>query len=124
MSVNKTVKKVKPIAKVTATKSKTTSSANSIRYRIVTRLEGANEVYEATAEIPGFKATKVLRNDGSTVFTTRSALTKACRDRATALKRLPVFDLGTPNSKNVPKSKKVSTFSSTSGVCPVTGASA
>jgi hypothetical protein len=120
----KTVKKVKPIAKATATKGKTAPSANSIRYRIMTRLEGSNEVYEATAEIPGFKATKVLRNDGSTIFTTRSALTKACRDRANALKRLPVFDLGTPTTKSSPRAKKVATFTPVSGACPVTGACA
>lgn len=111
-------------ASKTASKSKTVAAANSIRYKIVTRLDGSNEVYEATAEIPGFKATKVLRSDGGTVFTTRSALTKACKDRAIALKRLPVFDLGTPASKTAVKSKKVSTFTPTSGVCPVTGASA
>jgi len=111
-------------ARKTASKSKTVAATNSIRYKIVTRLDGSNEVYEATAEIPGFKATKVLRSDGGTVFTTRSALTKACKDRAIALKRLPVFDLGTPASKTAAKSKKVSTFTPTSGVCPVTGASA
>jgi hypothetical protein len=108
----------KPIAKT-----KSAVPANSIRYKIITRIDGSNEVYEATAEIPGFKATKVLRSDGGTVFTTRSALTKACRDRANALKRLPIFDLGTPAATKAPRSKKVSTFASTSGVCPVTGAS-
>lgn len=107
----------KPIAKT-----KSAVPANSIRYKIITRIDGSNEVYEATAEIPGFKATKVLRSDGGTVFTTRSALTKACRDRANALKRLPIFDLGTPAAIKTPRSKKVSTFASTSGVCPVTGA--
>lgn len=125
---NKTVAKAKTVVKSPAkkipAKTKTVVAANSIRYRIMTRLEGSNEVYEATAEIPGFKATKVLRNDGGTIFTTRSALTKACKDRANSLKRLPVFDLGTPATKNAPKSKKVSTFTPTSGVCPVTGASA
>lgn len=124
MSTSKTVKKVKPTAKTTAVKGKTTSSSNSIRYRIVTRLDGSNEVYEATAEISGFKATKVVRNDGTTVFTTRSSLMKACRDRANSLKRLPVFDFGSQSTKNSPKSKKVTTFIPTSGVCPVTGASA
>jgi hypothetical protein len=108
----------KPIAKT-----KSAVPANSIRYKIITRIDGSNEVYEATAEIPGFKATKVLRSDGGTVFTTRSALTKACRDRANALKRLPIFDLGAPAATKAPRSKKVSTFVSTSGVCPVTGAS-
>ena len=115
--------KTKPAVKATA-KSKAATPANSIRYRIVTRLEGSNEVYEATAEIPGFRPTKVIRSDGGTVFTTRSALTKACRDRATALKRNPVFDLGATSAKASPKSRKVSTFTPTSGVCPVTGASA
>ncbi len=104
---------------------KSKACANSIRYKIVTRIQGTNEVYEATAEIPGFRPTKVSRSDGGTVFTTRSALTKACRDRASALKRNPVFDLGTPvASKSSPKAKKVSTFSPMSSVCPVTGASA
>lgn len=122
---NKTTKKLRTPVK-DAAKSKQPTSANSIRYRIMTRLEGANEVYEATAEIPGFKPTKVLRSDGGTIFTTRSALTKACRDRAAALKRLSVFDLGTPSTKSAtaPKSRKVASFSTTSGVCPVTGASA
>lgn len=124
---NKTVAKAKVAAKTTAkvpAKSKAVASANSIRYKIVTRLEGSNEVYEATASIPGFRPTKVIRSDGGTVFTTRSALTKACKDRAIALKRLPVFDLGAPAAKTTPKSKRVSTFTPTSGVCPVTGASA
>ncbi len=120
----KPAKTTKPAVKATAVKSKAVVSANSIRYTVMTRLDGANEVYEATAEIPGFRPTKVLRSDGGTVFTTRSAVTKACRDRAIALKRNPVFDLGTPSTKNAPKSKKVSTFTPTSGVCPVTGASA
>lgn len=125
---NKAVAKAKTVVKSSAkkisTKTNAVATVNSIRYRIMTRLEGSNEVYEATAEIPGFKATKVIRSDGGTIFTTRSALTKACKDRANALKRLPVFDLGTPTTKNTPKSKKVSTFTPTSGVCPVTGASA
>jgi hypothetical protein len=120
---NKTTKKITTPTR-DAVKTKQPTSANSIRYRIMTRLEGTNEVYEATAEIPGFKPTKVLRSDGGTVFTTRSALTKACRDRATALKRLSVFDLGTPATKSAPKSKKVASFSSSGNVCPVTGASA
>ena len=118
---NKIVTKAK-ISTKPAAKVKSSIPANSIRYKIMTRLDGTNEVYEATAEIPGFKATKVLRSDGGTVFTTRSALTKACRDRANALKRLPFFDLGTPAAKT-PKSKKVSTFTHASGTCPVTGAS-
>ena len=113
----------KPSVKTSASKAKAVTSANSIRYKIMTRLEGSNEVYEATAEIPGFRPTKVTRSDGGTIFSTRSALTKACRDRATALKRNPVFDLGAASTKNAPKSKKVSTFASSS-VCPVTGASA
>jgi len=121
---NKAGKNASKTVSKTASKSKSVAAANSIRYKIVTRLDGSNEVYEATAEIPGFKATKVIRSDGGTVFTTRSALTKACKDRAIALKRLPVFDLGTPTSKTAAKSKKVSTFTPTSGVCPVTGASA
>ena len=119
----KTTKTTIKAATKPVTKTKSAVPANSIRYKIVTRIDGANEVYEATAEIPGFKATKVLRSDGGTVFTTRSALTKACRDRANALKRLPIFDLGTPAAAKAPKSKKVSTFASTSGVCPITGAS-
>ena len=119
----KTDKSNKPAVKASAHKAKTAVSANSIRYKIMTRLEGLNEVYEATAEIPGFRPTKVTRSDGGTIFSTRSALTKACRDRATALKRLPVFDLGAASTKNAPKAKKVSTFASSS-VCPVTGASA
>ena len=45
----------KPIAKT-----KSAVPANSIRYKIITRIDGSNEVYEATAEIPGFKATKVF----------------------------------------------------------------
>ena len=121
---NKTPKKTKIQAKPVAKSKANTVAANSIRYKIVTRLDGNNEVYEATAEIPGFRATKVTRSDGSTVFTTRSALTKACRDRANALKRLPVFDLGAAATKSSPKARKVSTFTPTSGVCPVTGASA
>lgn len=125
MANKKIVKAVaKDSVKTAVVKGKTNLPANSIRYKIITKLDGANEVYEATAEISGFKATKVLRSDGGTVFTTRSALTKACRDRANALKRLPVFDLGTLSSARNPKSKKVSTFMPTSGTCPVTGASA
>ena len=121
---NKTVKKTKVQAKPVAKSKASATAANSIRYKIATRLDGNNEVYEATAEIPGFRPTKVVRSDGGTVFTTRSALTKACRDRAIALKRNPVFDLGAATTKSSPKARKVSTFTPTSGVCPVTGASA
>lgn len=124
-----TAVKSKIIRKAVAVK--TTAPANAIRYKIVTKLNGANEVYEATAEIPGFRATKVTRSDGSTTFTTRSALTKACKDRAASLKRTPFFDFGVaasvntkkaPCKKPTPKSRKVTTFCATGSVCPVTGA--
>lgn len=113
------------IKNATKSTTKTSVPANSIRYKIVTKLSGVNEVYEATAEISGFKATKVTRQDGTTAFTTRSALTKACKDRAASLKRIPIFDLGSatvaPSKKaKAPKAGKVVTFCSTG--CPVTGA--
>ena len=121
-----TAVKKRVVSKKTPT-SKASIPANAIRYKIVTKLEGSNEVYEATAEIPGFRATKVLRNDGTTTFSTRSALTKACKDRAAALKRTPFFDFGSTAvtaPKSAPKARKVTTFCSTGSACPVTGACA
>ena len=103
----------------------TKATPNAIRFKVSTKLQQNSEIYEAVAEIPGFRPTKVARNDGSTVFTTKSSLTKACRDRAAVLKRTPVFDFGTLSA--ITKAKITKKLSgkvpvAASGSCPVTGA--
>lgn len=119
MPTTKTAKK--KIAKPTNAK----AASNSIRFKISVRQNNSADAYEAVAEISGFKPTKVTRQDGTTVFTTRSSITKVCRDRAAALRLTPVFDFGTLST--TAKTKLVARFSGkvqqASGVCPVTGAS-
>lgn len=117
----------KTTSKKSVTSNNTKAPTNSIRFRVTTKLQANIEIYEAVAEIPGFKPTKVTRQDGNTAFTTRSSLTKACRDRATSLKRVPIFDFG--NLSTATKTKITQKFSGKvpvakiqAGVCPVTGA--
>lgn len=115
-SKKQTINNNRPSAKIVA---------NAIRFKVTTKLKDNSEVYEATANIPGFQPTKVVRTDGSTVFTTRSSLTKACRDRAAQYKRTPVFDYGTISTTT--KAKIVQRVTgkvpaATAGACPVTGA--
>jgi len=103
----------------------TKATPNAIRFKVSTKLQQNSEIYEAVAEIPGFRPTKVARNDGSTVFTTKSSLTKACRDRAAVLKRTPIFDFGTLSA--ITKAKITKKLSgkvpvAASGSCTVTGA--
>ena len=117
-SKKRTVNNNQPAAKV---------ASNAIRFKISTKVQNSNEIYEAVAEIPGFRPTKVTRTDGSTIFTTKSSLTKACKDRAATFKRTPVFDFG--NLPAVTKTKITQRLSgkvpvAASGVCPVTGATA
>jgi hypothetical protein len=61
------------------------SRSQSIRFEITPRTLNGSTVYEAVALIPGFGPAAVEKIEGGTQFSTRSAVTYTCNNRATSL---------------------------------------
>lgn len=72
------------------------SRSRSLRFDVTTRTLSGNTVYEAVALIPGFAPVAVEKIEGGTQFSTRSAVTLTCQNRATALGMTPVIRYRTP----------------------------
>jgi hypothetical protein len=63
-----------------------------IRFEITSRNVNNSTVYEAVATIPGFGPAPVEKIEGGTTFSTRSAVTYACNNRAASLGLTPVIN--------------------------------
>lgn len=72
------------------------SRSRSLRFNVTSKTQSGNTVYEAVALIPGFAPAAVEKIEGGTQFSTRSAVTLTCTNRATALGMTPVIRFNTP----------------------------
>jgi len=62
-----------------------------LRFDIITKTQNGTTIYEATANIPGFRPSYVEKiENGCTQFSTRSSIIAACRNRAATLGLAPV----------------------------------
>ncbi len=68
------------------------SRSQPIRFEITSRSLNNAVVYEAVAVIPGFGPAPVEKIEGGTQFSTRSAVTFACNNRAASLGLTPVIN--------------------------------
>ncbi len=81
------------------------SRSRSLRFNVTSKTQSGNTVYEAIALIPGFAPATVEKIEGGTQFSTRSAVTLTCTNRANTLGMTPVIRFGAP----VPTSTAVTT---------------
>jgi len=74
------------------------ANTQQLRFDVTARTASGNTVYEAVARIPGFRPASVQKiENGATVFNTRSAITAACKNRASSLGMTAVIRYsGTP----------------------------
>lgn len=64
----------------------------SLRFDVTAKVLSGTTVYEAVARIPGFRPVSVEKiEDGCTRFSTRSAITAVCNNRAVSLGMTPVI---------------------------------
>lgn len=83
--------------------------SDNLQVTIASRREGDSEWYEGTVSISGLKPTKLARkSDGSTRFTSRSAVTGAARNLAKSLGYLGVDIHKESDPKKVAKTPKSS----------------
>jgi hypothetical protein len=62
------------------------AKSNPLRFDVTTKTVNGNTFYEAVANIPGFSNANVTKiEDGTNRFSTRSAITSACNNRASSL---------------------------------------
>lgn len=68
------------------------ATTQQLRFDVTSRTQSGNTVYEAVARIPGFKPASVQKiENGCTLFSTRSSVTAACKNRASSLGMTPVI---------------------------------
>lgn len=90
--------------------------SNTLQVKVSPKKSGTDEWYEGTVSISGLKPTKLARkSDGSTRFTSRSAVSGAARNLAKSLGFTDV-DFGETTSKKAAKKsvKKASSSTTTS----------
>lgn len=62
------------------------AKSNPLRFDVTAKTVNGNTYYEAVANIPGFSNASVTKiEDGTNRFSTRSAITSACNNRASSL---------------------------------------
>lgn len=62
------------------------AKSNPLRFDVTAKTVNGNTYYEAVANIPGFSNATVTKiEDGTNRFSTRSAITAACNNRASSL---------------------------------------
>ena len=66
-------------------------SRSQLRFEITSRSINNTMVYEAVAIIPGFGPAPVEKIEGGNQFSTKSAVTYACNNRAASLGLTPVI---------------------------------
>ena len=75
------------------------STQQTLRFDVTAKVQNGNTVYEAVARIPGFRPTAVEKiENGCTQFSTRSAITAGCNNRAVSLGMTPVIKYAVPAS--------------------------
>lgn len=75
------------------------ATAPQLRFDVTSRTQNGNTVYEAVARIPGFKPASVQKiENGCTVFSTRSSVTAACKNRASSLGMTPLIRYTAPTA--------------------------
>jgi hypothetical protein len=75
------------------------STQQTLRFDVTAKVQNGNTVYEAVARIPGFRPTAVEKiENGCTQFSTRSAITVGCNNRAVSLGMTPVIKYAVPAS--------------------------
>lgn len=68
------------------------AKSQSLRFDVTARVQNGSTVYEAVASIPGFRPVSVEKiEDGCTRFSTKSAITAVCNNRAVSLGMTPVI---------------------------------
>lgn len=58
------------------------SMSKNLSVKVTTRTVGGNKFFEGTVRLPGLQPTKLVKTDGETTFSTRSALYASARSVA------------------------------------------
>ncbi len=68
------------------------AKSQSLRFDVTAKVQNGSTIYEAVARIPGFRPVSVEKiEDGCTRFSTKSAITAVCNNRAVSLGMTPVI---------------------------------